>query len=115
MRRERQSAAEQQRDHLNAAIEIAERARGEHSAGGDANEGVNHVPGAVNDRDFVGDELDRVESDGDADDPPTRQHLKLAGKLQVCEAAQQAECADAGVEIDAGNPRSTHRDGDCRD
>ena len=113
MRAQRQTAAEQQRDHLNAAIEIAERTRGEHRAGRDANERVNDVPSAIDEGNLVREKLDDVKNNCDADDPPARKHLELTRQSQVRETAEQAERRDGRVEIDSRHPRGAHRHRDC--
>src|SRR5687767_9561862 len=100
MRRECQSTADQQRDHLNATVEVAKRTGSKDGARRDANKRMYDVPGAVDDGHFIGHKLDDVQTNRNADDPPTRQHLQLARELQRSEAAQQTERRDTRVKID---------------
>ena len=115
MRAERQTSAEQQRDQLNAAIEVAESAGCQDCSGGNSNERVNHVPRAIDDGNFVGEEFNHIENTRHADDPPARQHLELAWKLQFRKPAKQTKRGHSRIEIDSRHPRRAHRDGDCGD
>jgi len=62
VRAERQTAAHQKCNDLYAFVEITESSRSQHSAGRNANECMNSVPGAIDDRDLIRDELDRVKA-----------------------------------------------------
>jgi len=62
--RERDASAEEQGGEANGRIEVGEGGCGQKRAGRDADEGVDHVPGGIDGRDFVGDELDDEERAG---------------------------------------------------
>ena len=58
VRTQREPATDQQRNHLNPAVKIAESRRRDHGARRDANERVDNVPDAINHLNLVSDKFD---------------------------------------------------------
>ena len=97
-------------------IEVAKSAGRQNCAGRNSDEGVNHVPGAVDVRDLVRDKFDRRTER--AATPITHQLVSTCSSPGSCKSANRPSSpsvATAGVEIDARNPRGAHGDCDCGD
>ena len=67
------------------------------------------IPGAVEVRNLVGEELNEIEHGSNADDPPTGEDVEFPGQAQIGEAAQQAKRGYRRVQIDSRDPPRSHR------
>src|SRR5215475_14511321 len=101
MRSQRESTADQQGNHLNAAVKIAKSCRRQNRSRGNADESVNDVPDAINQLNLVGNKFNYKQEQRNADHPPIREHFQLPGKLQVSKPAEQTQSCDGGVKVDA--------------
>ena len=75
--------------------------KSEKCGGGRADEGVDSVPNGVEVRDFVRQEFQQVEKDGDSENPGMREYLQFRREMEDAEALEKAESGDSGVEIEA--------------
>src|SRR5882724_3722424 len=115
MRRQRETAAEQDRGDVDAGVEVIRRAICHDSSGRDTDEGVDHVPDAVDVRDLVGKKLDNEQPARDTDDPPVIEHVEPAGQLCKAKLLDQPEYRDRGVEIYAAGPGGAEGETKCRE
>ena len=77
-------------------------------------ERVNGVPERVDPRNLVGDELDGVQHQRQADDPVVGEDLILRRQVDPVEPRRQAEDGHGRVEIDARRQRETRASGPAR-
>ena len=87
-------------------------AAGERRAGGDADEGVDRVPDAVEARDLVDEELDEEHHAAAPRTIGLGEHVQVAGQRDPAEPARQAGEEDDGVEAQAAGPAEGGGDGD---
>jgi hypothetical protein len=109
MRSKGNSAPYQKGYDLYAAIIISESSCRESSARRNSDKGVNHIPEAVEERNFVSDKLHNVESAGHTNDPPTGERFEFARQTETSESTKQAKRCNRSIEIYAAHPRSAHR------
>src|SRR5204862_82978 len=95
-----------------ARLVAAEDGAGERRAGGDANEGVDRIPDAVEPGDLVDEELDEQHHAAGAEDDRVREHVQVAGQGDPAEPAGQAGDEDDGVEAQPARPAERGSDGD---
>src|SRR5215470_4679859 len=100
MRSQRESAADQQGNHLNATVKIAKSCRRQNRSCGNTDESVNNVPDAINQLNLVGNKFNYKQEQRNANHPPIREHFQLSGKLQVGEPAKETQSCYGGVEVD---------------
>ncbi len=74
--------------------------------GGWTDESVDGVPDRVNVRNLVRKKFQKIQRDGDSQDPGMGESLQSRRETEHSEALEQAECRDRGVEIEAGRESS---------
>src|SRR4051812_5524730 len=104
MRCQSESAAEQHRRNVDTRVEVIRRSVRNDGSGGDADECVNYVPDAVDVRDLVGKELNEIQANGKADDPPVVQYIETSRQLCKAKLLDQSEHRDSGIEVYPGCP-----------
>jgi hypothetical protein len=80
----------------------AESAEGEQSGGGRADESVHGIPEGVEPGNFVGEEFDKIESDGNGENGGIREDTQGCGEVDHPKALEETEGGDGGVEIESG-------------
>ena len=82
---------------------------GEQRSRGRTNRGMNHVPNAIDIRNFIGEKFNQVQRDGNPENPRMRQHLQLPRQMNHAEALKQTKRGNRSVKIQAGRESSAKR------
>jgi hypothetical protein len=82
---------------------------GEQRSRGRTNRGMNHVPNAIDIRNFIGEKFNQVQRDGNAENPGMRQHLQLPRQMNHAEALKQTKRSNRSVKIQAGRESRAKR------
>ena len=107
MRRERHAAGEECRTHLPHFRHITERGPREDHGRRRPDEGMHSVPGAVDQRHLVGDELDDEHRECDADDDGIGEDIERRRQVYHAEPLEQAGRRDGSVEVEPRRERRT--------
>src|SRR5664279_3628422 len=105
-------AAEQRGDDRPRGVVAAEHRRGEHGAGGDADQGVQRVPDAVEAGDLVDEELDEEHDAAGAEQPRALEQVQSRRQVDPAERAGGTGEKDNGVQAQAARPAERSGDGD---
>ena len=104
----RQRSAEERRQALDRRAGVAERSDRDDGSANRPDDRVDRIPDRIHPRNLVGDELDDVEDERDADHDIVVEDAELLGKVDPAESLGEAEDRDRRVQVDAGGERETH-------
>jgi len=79
------------------------------------NRRMNHVPNAVNIRNFVRKKFDQVQRNGNAEHPRMRQHLQLPRQMNHAKSLKETKRSNRSVKIQAGRESRAKRQAESFD
>src|SRR5258708_2273622 len=110
MRRESDSAGEQRRAPAPFRGSCPGGRESEQGGSGRSDKSVDGVPESVEARDFVRQEFQQIERDGNSKDPGMRKNLQSSRQMKHAEALEQPKRSDGGVKIETRrNPAPSAR------
>jgi hypothetical protein len=109
MRSKRHAASQQRSTPAPFRRRRSSRTIGQERSRRRTNRRMNHIPNAIDIRNFVREKFDQVQRNGNTENPRMRQHLQLPRQMNHAKSLKQAESGDGRVKIQAGRESSTKR------
>ncbi len=76
---------------------------------------MNCIPNGIDVWNFVSEEFDRIERDGNSQDQRMGKHLQGSRQMDHAKSLEKPECRNGRIQIEAGRKSSAEREAECFD